>query len=358
MSWTEIIGHRAVLERFRTAVGQGRLASSFLFCGPAGIGKRTFARKLAQALLCEAIAPTALEPCGTCLGCIQVTAQTHPDLIVVERPADKNQIPVEKFIGPEDRRMQEGLVFDLGLKPFRGGRKIALIDDADYLNQEGANCLLKTLEEPPPKSVLILIGTSPQKQLPTIRSRCQWIPFSPLTSVEIATILVNKQLAESADQARQMALLSGGSVQQALLMKDEQIVQFRAVWLEQLATLDPGRQQFAKSIATIVDSSGTDAAVKRDRLRLICDIALEFYRHVLWQIAGVKIANEPVLRAAVDQATRQVAGNELAISRCLERCLDAYQEIAANVNVTLWIECLLSDLGRLSRGEFVAVEFA
>ena len=67
--------------------------------------------------------------------------------------------------------MHEGLCHDIALRPFMGGYKVALIDDADYLNAEGANCLLKTLEEPPPRSVLILIGTSPAKQLPTIRSR-------------------------------------------------------------------------------------------------------------------------------------------------------------------------------------------
>ena len=78
--------------------------------------------------------------------------------------------------------MREGLCHDIALKPFRGGRKIAIIDDADYLNQEGANCLLKTLEEPPEKSVIILIGTSQQRQLPTIRSRCQIVRFAPLST--------------------------------------------------------------------------------------------------------------------------------------------------------------------------------
>ncbi len=358
MSWLEIVGHESVVARFRRAVEHNRLASSFLFCGPAGIGKYTFARKLAQAFLCEASLPTALEPCGNCLGCLQVAAGTHPDLILVQRPADKNLIPLEKFIGPDDRRMQEGLCHDLGLKPFRGGRKVAIIDDADYLNQEGANCLLKTLEEPPPKSVLILIGTSPQKQLPTIRSRCQWIPFAPLSSDEIERVLLSKGLAEDSTQARQMALLSGGSVQQALLMKDDALVTFRAAWLGQLASLDPGQQQFAKAIATIVDAAGSDAAVKRDRLRLVCDVAVDFYRNVLWQIAGLDGAAEPTLQSAAQRAAAQLGGDDLAISRCLSRCVDAYQEIAANVNTTLWIDCLLADLGRLSRGEFVAVEYA
>ncbi len=358
MSWSEIVGHESVVNRFRRAVQNGRLASSFLFCGPSGIGKYTFARKLAQALLCEASAPTVLEPCGNCLGCLQVAAGTHPDLILVQRPADKNLIPLEKFIGPDERRMQEGLCHDLGLKPFRGGRKIAIIDDADYLNQEGANCLLKTLEEPPPKSVLILIGTSPQKQLPTIRSRCQWIPFAPLSGSEIERVLVSEGLADDATQARRMSQLSGGSVQQAMLMKDDELVKFRAAWLAQLASLDPGQEQFAKSITSIVDAAGSDAAVKRDRLRLVCDVAVDFYRNVLWFIAGLEGTTEPDLQQAAQRAAAQLSGDNVVIIRCLSRCVDAYQEIAANVNTTLWVDCLLSDLGRLSRGEFVAVEYA
>jgi hypothetical protein len=155
-----------------------------------------------------------------------------------------------------------------------------------------------------------------------------------------------------------MALLSGGSVQQAWLMQDDDLVKFRAAWLGQLASLDPGQQQFAKSVATIVDAAGSDAAVKRDRLRLICDVAVDFYRQVLGQIVGLAPVAEATLQAAAQRAAINLAGDELAVSRCLARCEDAYLEIAANVNTTLWIDCLLSDLGRLSRGEFVAVEYA
>ena len=159
---------------------RGRLASSFLFAGPAGIGKRTFALKLAQAMLCQTRPEEALDPCGTCPSCAQVAAGTHPDLDVVAKPDDKSFIPLELLIGEREHRRREGLCHNIGLKPFLGGRKIAVIDDADYLNAEGANALLKTLEEPPPRSVLILIGTTPAKQLPTIRSRCQLIRFRPL----------------------------------------------------------------------------------------------------------------------------------------------------------------------------------
>ena len=84
------------------------------------------------------------------------------------------------------------MLHEINLKPALGGRRIAIIDDADYLNDEGANALLKTIEEPPPRSVLILIGASPAKQLPTIRSRCQLIRFRPLPLEVVAELLVSR----------------------------------------------------------------------------------------------------------------------------------------------------------------------
>ena len=134
-----------------------------------------------------------LDPCGTCDSCLQVAARTHPDLLLVSKPADKSFIPLSTFIGDEARRMREGLCHDIALRPFMGGRRVAVIDDADYLNEEGANALLKTLEEPPPSSVLILIGTSADKQLPTIRSRSQIVRFRPLTAEHLEQLLLRRE---------------------------------------------------------------------------------------------------------------------------------------------------------------------
>src|SRR3954469_24157173 len=94
MSWQNLQGHDEVAEQFRRALTNDRLASTFLFVGPEGIGKRAFALKLAQTLLCETREPKQLEPCGTCPGCLQVLAGTHPDLINVRKPAGKSTIPL------------------------------------------------------------------------------------------------------------------------------------------------------------------------------------------------------------------------------------------------------------------------
>ena len=215
MTWQGIEGHDPVVEQFRRALRRGRLASTFLFIGPAGIGKRALALKLAQGLLCERAREVELAPCGGCSACQQVEARTHPDLLLISKPPEASFIPLRLFIGDDDQRLREGLCHDIALKPFRGGRKIAVIDDADFFNQEGANCLLKTLEEPPPKSVIILIGTSEQKQLPTIRSRSQIVRFQPLSQETVAQLLLTKNFVQEPQAAARLAALSEGSVQRA-----------------------------------------------------------------------------------------------------------------------------------------------
>ena len=145
MNWNQFLGNEQVIERFSRSLACGRLASSFLFVGPAGVGKRTFAILLAKSLLCEHNDGITLTACDQCPACTQVDALSHPDLEIVSRPPEKNVIPVELFIGDREHRMREGLCHRISLKPFSGGRKIAIIDDADFLNQEGANCLLKNI---------------------------------------------------------------------------------------------------------------------------------------------------------------------------------------------------------------------
>jgi len=181
VSWHSVRGHDRVVESLRANLRSGRFHHAFLFVGPEGVGKRTFARTLAQALLCERNPETMLEPCGHCPGCVQVAAGTHPDLLEVARPDERQELPI---------RVIRDLCAEFGLKPARGIRKVAIVDDVDDMNDEAANAFLKTLEEPPPGAVLILIGTSAELQLATIISRCQVIRFEPLPEALLAGLLV------------------------------------------------------------------------------------------------------------------------------------------------------------------------
>ena len=145
-----------------------------------------------------------------------------------------------------------------------GGRKIALIDDADLLNEEGANCLLKTLEEPPPRSLLILIGTSPAKQLPTIRSRCQLVRFQPLAIRDGGRAVSRAGLGRTdAAEARRLAQHSEGSVGRALELADPALWAFRSTLYGHLAAVRLQSVRLAPSVSAFVDEAGKEAPARR-----------------------------------------------------------------------------------------------
>ncbi len=345
-------GHDSVLSRFRRTLRAGRLASTFLFVGPPGIGKKSFALLLAQGLLCDRQPEEALDPCGQCSACAQVLAGTHPDVVVVAKPADKNFIPLELLIGDKEHRMREGLCHDISLKPFSGRRKIAVIDDADYLNQEGANALLKTLEEPPPHSLLILIGTSEQRQLPTIRSRCQVVRFSPLAEGDVAELLVSTGACSDESLARQAATLSGGSLAKALLWCDEDFLAFRASLLEHLAQRDYDLPPLAKTVTSFVEAAGKEAAQKRARMREVLTMALDFYEQLIATLSSAATANpkDAALQTAVAATARWWTGDAGTAAACVETCLDALGHVDANANLTALAEWWLDELSQTARG--------
>jgi DNA polymerase-3 subunit delta' len=347
MAWHGILGHDDVVGQFRQAIGWGRLASSFLFSGPAGIGKMTFAVKLGQSLLCPERPEAALDPCETCPSCLQVAARTHPDLEIVAKPEEKSFLPLELFIGDKEHRMKEGLCHRIAMKPFQGGRKIAVIDDADFLNAEGANCLLKTLEEPPPQSLLILIGTSPAKQLPTIRSRCQLIRFRPLRTDQVEELLLSRGLVAEPAEARRLAAHSEGSLQRALELADAELWDFRDKLHQRLAEPLMDGVALAATVMALVEGAGKEASAKRQRMRQMARFTADFYRAALRQRCGAP-ANDDGHRVDPLAATlRGWPGDAEMAAACLERTLDAADEIQRNVHPATLVECWFHDLTRI-----------
>ena len=285
-------------------------------------------------------------------------AQTHPDLVLISKPKDKAFIPVETFIGDKEHRRQQGLCHDIGLKPFRGGRKIAIIDDADFLNQEGANSLLKTLEEPPPKSLLILLGTSQHRQLSTIVSRSQVVRFSELSNEQVLTILERGDLLETDDvPAKTLADSSGGSVATAIRLSDPDTLEFRRALFSQLANRDPGRDDFASSITSFVDAIGKDAAKKRMRLVMVGDFAIAFYRSWYQQLAGAEadeLTCDPSIAGFVQDGIgpwidREPGAGAMVAVECIERTTEMQTQVVRNAGSANVVDAWLRDLGRINR---------
>lgn len=348
MSWQGIRGHDDVVEKFRTALTQRRMASTFLFVGPVGCGKRTFALKLAQSLLCDRVNEDQLSPCGDCSACKQVLAGTHPDIDVVGKPEDKSSIPIDLLIGSDEKRMREGLCFRISLKPYSGKRKIAIIDDADYLFSEAANCLLKTLEEPPPKSVLILLSTSEQRQLPTIRSRCQVVRFQPLAANDVAEILLEHQLASDPAAAQQAANLAEGSVANALRLLEPDLSDFRNELLQLLSQSPLPAAAMVKTVQTYVDAGGKESAAKKLRLRDAFGFSHAYFRQLMLGGAGAEDLS-PTSRVWPDPAECGARGVEL----CLE-ATSAAESNAAVLNVLEWWADELATLQRTGQATLLS----
>jgi len=334
--WHGILGHDDIAERFRASLRRGRLASTYLFVGPSGIGKRHFALALAKALLCQEAKDADLEPCGQCESCRLFDAGSHPDLDVVGLPKDKSTLPLELFIGDKEHRNQDGVCHRIALRPFLGGRKVAIIDDADRFSQESANCLLKTLEEPPPRSLVILIGTSPSKQLPTIRSRSQIVRFQPLAPETVAQILVAGGEITDHESAVRLASYGEGSVERASAIADPALWQFRAQMLHDLAAAEPNPVRLARVIQAFVDDAGKEASQRRDRLRTLVSFAEEFYRGLMRAGMGCNLCGDELLQASIAKAESRYTPDHAIDS--LESCLAVLEQVDRNANLGLVIQ--------------------
>jgi DNA polymerase-3 subunit delta' len=343
--WLGIEGHDDLVERFRKAITRGRLASTFLFVGPEGVGKRSFALALAKSLLCQSRDEAELNPCGQCPSCLQVEAGHHPDIHVIAKPEDKSSIPIALLIGEDETRMREGLCHDISLKPFMGRRRMAIIDDADHLsNAAVANCLLKTLEEPPPQSVIILVGTSAFKQLPTIRSRSQIVLFKPLANEIVAKILLEKQLVSDRAEADRLAAQSGGSITRAVKLADPELWRFRDELFTQLARPRLDSVPLAKSVIAFVDAAGKEAPPRRERARLVIGFVADFYRELVHRQAGLKNSDDAALAKHVEAAFRGGQTDQELTANRAERCLEAIGHIDRNANQSTSIEAWMDDL--------------
>jgi DNA polymerase-3 subunit delta' len=326
-----------VVSTLRRALAQGRFPHAFLFVGPEGIGKHSFALRLAQALLCERVAEAELDPCGVCPGCLQVMAGTHPDLLQVGKPEDRQELPI---------RVIRDLCLDLGLKPMSGRRKVAIVDDADDLNDEAANAFLKTLEEPPSGSVLILVGTSSEGQLDTILSRCRVVRFDPLPESELAGLLLEQKIVETSAEAARLAKLADGSVARARGLADPALSDFRrGLFLDLAAPRGFDAPALARRTQAFIDTAGKEASAKRGRARLVFGELLRLFRASFRVGAGLETATPDPddARAARSIAERLEPEALLALA---DRCMEAEYHVRRNLYMPLILDDLMHDLGQ------------
>ncbi len=350
MTWDSIRGHASRVDWFRRTISRTRLSHGYVFSGPDGIGKRLFARMLAQCLLCQRHSNDELLACGECSACKLVLSGKHPDLHEVGRKSGKSELTIDVFLGSPENRGREGLCYDLSLLPMAADRKIAIVDDASAMNIEAANAFLKTLEEPPPKALIVMIADNLEALLPTIRSRCQTVRFDPLPPKDVAELLVQLEMVEDPAEAAALAELSGGSLTTATQLLDPALRELRDAMYQQLASGDFDALSLSEKLNSGIEAIGGDSAAQRRNANWLVRFGLEFFR-----AAALHLSDQPqgnVIPDAVTFARRYEARTpedfELVMS-LFDRVAETAQHIESNVGVPRCLEVLCQDLGRKLR---------
>jgi DNA polymerase-3 subunit delta' len=235
MGFSEFLGNTPIVEALRRQLAQQRLPHALLFAGLRGIGKRTLADFVSMALNCL---EQSHNFCRRCSSCRKILEGVHADV--------KHFEPEGQFIKIDQMRDLSREVF---FRPFEGRMRVFIIDEAEKMNLEAANSILKTLEEPPLSSLLILVSNQPNELLATIRSRCQTYQFAPLPPGDIASLLEKRGNYTQAERLI-LSRISGGSVGRALSLELDEYQKTRQEMLE-LLQLCSGDFLYSKVIRVI-----------------------------------------------------------------------------------------------------------
>jgi DNA polymerase-3 subunit delta' len=216
MSW-DIIGHEWAVAQLRDSIADGADAHAYLISGMAGLGKALLAMRFAQALICE-VSPG--DPCLQCRACRRAERGAHPDVRVAGMETQAAGLKAEEAARQKELKIGTVRAWqrDLGLRPYEARRRVLILHDAERLNEEASNAMLKTLEEPPPYATLILVANSTDL-LPTIVSRCRVLRLRPLPRRQVAQALEARGV-EPGDAAR-LAAWSGGRIGWALQLLEQ-----------------------------------------------------------------------------------------------------------------------------------------
>ncbi|BCA80029.1 DNA polymerase III subunit delta' [Desulfuromonas sp. AOP6] len=320
MTFGQVLGHDRQKDLLRRAIASGRLAHAYLFYGAEGIGKRLIALAFVRAVFCQ-----NGTGCGTCSACRKVDHYNHPDLHILE--PDGATIKIEQV-----RAIQKELSF----RPLEAPKKICLIDSAEKLNPAAGNALLKTLEEPRGEALIILLSSQKERVLPTIRSRCQQIPFHALSRPLLQQALQEK-LGLNESQGHILAALSEGSFKKALGKDKDLFLEQRRELLKSLTALSPGSIIALFKLAEELSSD-------KERFQEILELFQAFYRDLLLHKQGMpenELVNIDLLEKIHRVAKRESISTLLAK---LEAIAVSRRQADRNVNKQLAMEVLLMRL--------------
>jgi DNA polymerase-3 subunit delta' len=333
----EVVGAAHALAYFGT-LDEARLSHGYLFAGPPGVGKKTFARQLAQSLLCEHPKSALLGYDERCPGCTSFKAGSHPDYYESIGPIKIGRSDGESVRDGEEMHSR-GLIRELSLRPYVARWRIALLGDVDFASADAANALLKFFEEPPPGVLVVLTSSTSRALLPTIRSRLIEIAFGALTQDEVAGVLEREGVAPP--KARVAAAASLGSITRArsILEGAENGLREGAVgWF-----VDAMHGRLPEQTFLRLDDRGTSAAERRELVVEMLDVVRTVARD--WAALTIAGPSAPLLASDVRE---RLAGVPRRPPRAVVAVLSAIAETqrlaATNVTASLVVDYLRMQL--------------
>ena len=353
MSFRNITGHRHLLDLIARAATRATLPPSLIFAGPEGVGKRMAAVALAQLMNCtgpgmgmlpaserrsaDDMVPASErrsdaggeDSCGVCASCKRIARGVHADVLILE-PGETGAIKIDQVREAVERA---------AYRPFEGRRRVVIVDNADALNAEAQNALLKTLEEPPAASTFILVTSRPDMLLPTVRSRCQRLRFGRLAPADVASVLMNGHQYAEVD-AHAAASQSDGSIGRALEEGSDEFVNAREAATELLESVagssDPRRRlQGAKALSGAA-RGGSDREELARRLHALSSILRDL--GALLSRADERCLANADLRPLLERLQRSFDGERaLRAFSAVDRALSALDRNASPKIVADWL---------------------
>jgi DNA polymerase III subunit delta' len=320
-----VYGHDWAVEHLRKGLANRRNRHAYLITGPESVGKDTLARAFAQTLNCTHEDET-VRPCGECRSCKLIGSGNHPDLMYSELDANTGALKIEEIRTATQR---------LALKPYEARYRIAIFRDFDHARGQGQDALLKTLEEPPPQAVLILLAPSSDALLATITSRSQMIPLRPVAADIVRDILIEHKSAPP-EQADLLAGLCGGRIGWAMrALEDPDLLEQR----EQALSL-------LENLLDVTRAKRFDLADDLSKDKLALYPLLELWQSY-WRDVVLVCENAPVPPANRD---RREAIERLSARLTAEEALGALQatrallrNLSMNLNLRLALEVMFLD---------------
>ena len=325
MNWN-MLGHEWAVHLLREHIVRQQVRHAYLFTGPQGIGRRTLALRFAQALNCPQ-PPAPGEACGVCRVCQQIERMQHPDLAVVQAEQRGGVLKVEQV-----RELQRSLA----LAPYESKYRLALLLHFEEANQNTANALLKTLEEPAANVILILTAESAEILLPTVVSRCEALRLRPIPTEQLSLGL-QERWQIPADEAPLLAAISDGRPGYALyLHQHPEYKEKRSAWLKEHSRLLRAnrieRFRFAEPLAK-----------DKETTRALLHVWLSVWRDVLLQASGAALAPANLDYQAEIVELAQITGLQGAY-RMVAGLENTIQMLDQYINTRLALEVLMLDL--------------